>query len=329
MKNILITGAAGYLGCMLIDAIFNPDKEDINTPYSVEGVNVIAVDNLHYQQTVLSNYFRKKNFEFINADVRDHDKMKPLYTWADIIIPLACIVGMPACNKNRTAALDINQKAIEHLAAISKDDQVIIFPTTNSGYGLGEIENNKLVYCDENTPLNPISLYGETKVNAEKALLKRGNAVCLRLATVFGASARMRLDLLVNDFVYRAFTDRFIVLFESHFKRNYIHVRDVTRTIIFSINNFTEMKGETFNVGLSNANISKMELCQHIKKFVPDFFISQSEINSDPDKRNYIVSNEKLESLGWNPRYFLDEGIQELLGYYNIIASNNMQFTNL
>jgi nucleoside-diphosphate-sugar epimerase len=251
--------------------------------------------------------------------------MLPLVKKADVIIPLACIVGMPACKKYPELTKTTNQDAIEWLTKVTTDDQKIIFPTTNSGYGIGQDG----IHCTEETPLNPISLYGTTKSLAEKSLLSRGNAVTLRLATVFGISARMRLDLLVNDFTYKAYKDRYIVLFESHFKRNFIHIRDIAYTFSFVIENWDKMKGNTYNVGLSSANISKRELCDTIKKFVPDFYTTESDINEDPDKRNYIVSNSKLESLGWFPKFTLEDGIQELLKAYPIIENSNNNFTNL
>jgi len=242
-----------------------------------------------------------------------------------VIIPLACIVGMPACKKYPELTVETNQNAIEWLTEVTRDDQKIIFPTTNSGYGIGQ----EGIYCTEETPLKPISLYGITKSEAESALLKRGNAVTLRLATVFGVSPRMRLDLLVNDFTYKAFKDKYIVLFESHFKRNFIHIRDIAYTFEFAIKNWDKMRGQTYNVGLSSANISKRDLCEAIKKFIPDFYIGESNINEDPDKRNYIVSNDKLESLGWKPKFTLEEGIKELLKAYPIIENTNNNFTNL
>jgi nucleoside-diphosphate-sugar epimerase len=315
--KILITGAAGYLGSVLIDHLF--------TKHDTMFDKIIAVDNLMYKQTSLSHYCHRDKFEFHKLDVRNYDKMLPLVQQADIIIPLACIVGMPACKKFPELTVATNQEAIEWLAKVTRPDQKIIFPTTNSGYGIGQ----EGIYCTEETPLTPISLYGVTKVQAEKALLDNGNAVTFRLATVFGMSPRMRLDLLVNDFTYKAYKDNYIVLFESHFKRNFIHIRDVAKTFVFAINNFDKMKGQTYNVGLSSANISKKELCDAIKTFIPDFYIAESEINEDPDKRNYIVSNDKLESLGWYPEYDLKTGIAELLKAYPIIENSNNNFTNL
>jgi nucleoside-diphosphate-sugar epimerase len=315
--TILITGAAGYIGSVLIDYLF--DKHD--TMFD----KIIAVDNLMYKQTSLTQYCHRDGFEFHKLDVRDHDKMLPLVEQADVIIPLACIVGMPACKKFPELTVATNQGAVQWLTKVTRPNQKIIFPTTNSGYGIGQDG----IHCTEETPLTPISLYGVTKVEAEKALLANGNAVTLRLATVFGMSPRMRLDLLVNDFTYKAYKDQYIVLFESHFKRNFIHIRDIAYTFVFAIKNFELMKGQAYNVGLSSANISKKELCEYIKSFIPDFYIAESEINEDPDKRNYVVSNEKLESLGWYPKFTLEEGINELLKAYPIIENSNNNFTNL
>lgn len=315
--KILITGAAGYIGSVFIDYLFEHHDDIVD--------KIIAVDNLMYNQTTLTQYCHKDKFEFYKMDVREQDKLLPLVEEVDVIIPLACIVGMPACRKYPELTTATNQEAVEWLTKVTRDDQKIIFPTTNSGYGVGQ----EGIYCTEETPLNPISLYGTTKVNAENALLERGNAVTLRLATVFGISPRMRLDLLVNDFTYKAYKDNYIVLFESHFKRNYIHIRDIAYTFVFSILHFNEMKGQAFNVGLSSANLSKKELCESIQKYVPDFYISESEINQDPDKRNYIVSNDKLEALGWYPKVTLESGIEELLKAYPIIENSNNNFTNL
>ena len=208
---------------------------------------------------------------------------------------------------------------IENILKHTSDNQMVIFPVTNSGYGIGQ----KGTYCDENTPLNPISHYGRTKVSAEKSLLENGNAVTFRLATVFGPSPRMRLDLLVNDFVFKAFNDRYIVLFESHFKRNYIHIRDIPSVFLHGIKNYSEMKGQAYNVGLSNANLSKLELCETIKEHLPDFHIFESDIAQDPDKRDYIVSNEKIEATGWKPDYTIDDGIRELIKVYSFLKINS------
>lgn len=314
--NILITGAAGYIGSVLIDYLFNSD---------IKIKKIIAVDNLMYKQTSLTQYSHLNEFEFHKLDVRNYDKMLPLVQEADVIIPLACIVGMPACKKYPELTVATNQEAVQWLTTVTRPEQKIIFPTTNSGYGIGQDG----IHCTEETPLNPISLYGVTKTEAEKSLLANGNAVTLRLATVFGMSPRMRLDLLVNDFTYKAYKDKYIVLFESHFKRNFIHIRDIAYTFVFVMQNWDNMKGQTFNVGLSSANISKKELCQTIQKFIPEFYIAESEINEDPDKRNYIVSNEKLESLGWMPKITLEDGIVELLKAYPIIENSNNNFTNL
>ncbi len=313
MYKVLVTGGAGYIGSVLVEALLN------------RKYDVTVVDSLMYKQTSLTQYCHLPNFKFVKGDVRNWDMMKPLVDEADVIIPLACIVGMPACKKYPELTLDTNQVAIEWLARNTRDDQKVIFPTTNSGYGIGQDG----IHCTEETPLKPISLYGVTKVKAEEALLQRGNAITFRLATVFGMSPRMRLDLLVNDFTYKAFKDKYIVLFESHFKRNFIHIRDVIKAFLFAIDRFDQMKGKAYNVGLSTANISKKELCEAIKQFIPDFYIAESEINEDPDKRNYIVSNAKLESLGWMPSFSLKDGIQELLKAYPIIDASNNNFTNL
>jgi len=349
--KILITGGAGYLGCVLVERLLlnnlllsngaDKSKTDIagaaDKPqfHLREKVQVTVVDDLMYRQTNLTEFSWRDDFRFIYGDVRDHDLMKKVIQENDVIIPLAAIVGMPACRKYPTETVEINQKAVEFISNNSSKDQRIIYPTTNSGYGIGQVKEGELVECTELTPLNPISLYGTTKVNAEKCLLEnnKDNAITLRLATVFGISPRMRLDLLVNDFTYRAYNDKYIVLFESHFKRNYIHVRDVARTFVYALNEWDKMKGEPFNVGLSSANLSKLELCTKIKEQIPDFYITQSEINSDPDKRNYVVSNRKIENLDsnepWAPAHSLDSGIKELIKAYSIISNNNKKFTNL
>lgn len=318
--KILITGASGYIGSVLIETLL-----ESYTGYRLDIEKVVAVDNLLYSQTTLTQYCHLKNFEFHKLDVNDYEKMLPLVQEADVIIPLACIVGMPACKKYPELTVSTNQNSIQWLASVTTSKQKIIYPTTNSGYGIGQDGIN----CTEETPLNPISLYGVTKTEAEKSLLEKGNAVTLRLATVFGVSPRMRLDLLVNDFTYKAYKDNYIVLFESHFKRNFIHIRDVVEAFIFSICRFDTMKGQAYNVGLSSANLSKKELCDLIKIQIPNFYIAESEINEDPDKRNYIVSNDKLEALGWSPTYTLEDGIKELLKAYPIIENSNNNFTNL
>ena len=258
------------------------------------------------------------NLNIVVGDIRNEKLLKSHVVSNDIIIPLAAIVGAPACDKDLILSKEVNQIQIENIAKWISNDQIVIYPVTNSGYGIGE----QGTYCTEDTPLNPISYYGKTKVAGEKALLDRGNAITYRLATVFGASPRMRMDLLVNDFVYRAYSDRFIVLFESHFKRNYIHIRDISSVFLHGIENYKAMKGEPYNVGLSSANLSKMELCLKIKEHLNDFNIFESEIAKDPDKRDYIVSNDKIESTGWKPKYDLDHGIKELIKTYQFLSIN-------
>jgi nucleoside-diphosphate-sugar epimerase len=262
-------------------------------------------------------------FDVIRGDAREEDVLGSLLKKADYIIPLAALVGAPLCSRDKVGTITTNRDAILTLAKLASKEQRIIVPTTNSGYGIGQ----KGVYCTEETPLNPISLYGRAKVEAEKALLDRGNAISFRLATVFGTAPRMRIDLLVNDFTYRAVKDRFVVVFEGHFKRNYIHIRDVARAFIHGVDNFDSMKNEAYNVGLSDANLSKLELCARIKEHVPDFVYLEASVGEDPDKRDYIVSNEKIEKTGFKPQYSLDTGIKELVKGYRIIT--NSKYSNV
>lgn len=325
--KILITGAAGYIGSILTPALLK------------EGYTVVAIDSFLYNQSSLLDCCNDKNLTIVRGDARDENLVAEHIKGADFILPLACLTGAPLCKKEPDAATSTNLGAIKIILKLRTPEQKIIFPTTNSGYGIGQ----EGVYCDENTPLNPISLYGRLKVEAEKAILESGNAITLRLATVFGVSPRMRLDLLVNDFVYRAVNDGFIILFEPHFKRNYVHIRDVASAFIHCVNNFESMKnnayserseeqgspqsGGSYNLGLDEANLSKMELCEEIKKQVPKFVFMESKIGEDPDKRNYIVSNEKIKKAGFSPKTSLQEGITELIKGYKVIKRN--QFANI
>lgn len=320
--RVLITGGAGYLGSVLVGELLKAEH------------HVTVLDNLMYgQATALAQYFSDQLFNAVCGDARKQsDMIEAGCRTADVIIPLAAIVGAPACARN-PEAYSVNVEALQTLLRcigggsrlIPRSDgtsQIIVYPTTNSGYGIGQPG----IACTEETPLKPISEYGRQKVEAELEVLRMKNGVSLRLATVFGMSPRMRLDLLVNDFVYRAVNDRFVVLFEPHFKRNYIHVRDVTKAIMFAIENVETMRMQSFNVGLSDANLSKLELCQAIKKHLPDFTFLEAPVGTDPDKRDYIVSNVKIEALGWKPSYTLDDGIKELIKGFRMLK--RMEFAN-
>lgn len=309
--NILVTGGSGYLGSILVPELLRL------------GHKVTVLDNFMFGQNSLSDVCFMENFEVVRGDARDENLLRNLCKNKDIVIPLAALVGAPLCNRDEIGTITTNKGAIASLSKILSKEQKILMPVTNSGYGIGQDG----VYCTEETPLNPISTYGKTKVEAEEIILQRENSISFRLATVFGMSPRMRLDLLVNDFTYRAVKDGFIVIFEGHFKRNYIHIRDVARAFIHGIDNFDKMKGEAYNVGLSDANLSKLELCSKIKEYVPKFTIMEAEIGKDPDQRNYIVSNDKIEATGFKPAFSLDMGIKELIKGYTII--NNSKFSNV
>jgi nucleoside-diphosphate-sugar epimerase len=310
--KVLITGGAGYLGSTLSEYLLD------------NGYEVTVFDNLLYKQLSVLHLFKRLKFKFIKGDVRNTEQLQQLVTIHDVIIPLAAIVGMPACKENPQMAIDVNHYHIRKIVDVLKDDQRLIIPNTNSQYG------SSPDIITEDSPFNPLSLYAETKCDAEDYVLKKGNGIVLRLATVFGVSPRMRQDLLVNDFVYKSVTDGYLVLFEAHFKRNYIHVQDIARTFQFMIENYNQCRGHVYNVGLSTANLSKLELAETIKKYVPGLVIKQDEFKEDFDKRNYIVSNEKIEKLGWVPLYDLDYGIRQLVEAYQIVINyNNRNFTNL
>jgi len=308
--KILVTGGAGYLGSTMVPRLLQ------------EGHQVVVLDNFMYNQTSLLDCCHHSDFSIIRGDTRNKTLLESLMKDADAIFPLACLTGAPLCAKDPQGAKAILLEAVELILKLKSKDQMVIFPTTNSGYGVGEEGK----FCTEESPLRPVSLYGKLKVDAEKAILSSGG-ITLRLATAFGISPRMRLDLLVNDFTYRAVYDRFIVLFEANFKRNFIHVRDVAKAFIHSLENFDKMKNASYNVGLSDANLSKLELCQEIKKHVPEFYFIESEIGEDPDKRDYIVSNEKIEQTGFKPDVSLPTGIGELVKGYQIIKRN--QYANI
>lgn len=312
MRKILITGGAGYLGSVLTEVLLN------------KGYQVTVIDNLLYKQTSIAPFSYNKNFEFILGDVTKSDILKPLVKNHDIIIPLAAIVGMPACNANPEMTVKVNYEQIRNIVEWVGKNQMVLMPNTNSQYG------SSLDMITEESPFNPLSLYAQTKCDAEKALLDSGNGIALRLATVFGMSHRMRMDLLVNDFVYKAITDGVLVLFESHFIRNFIHVRDIANTFLFMIENYEKCNNNAFNVGLTSANLNKKQLADVIKTFVPDLVIIENEFKKDFDQRNYLVSNEKLESQGWFPIFTLEDGIQELIKGYKLIRKfKDKDFTNL
>ena len=309
--KILVTGAAGYIGSVLTPELLK------------DGHYVIAIDNFIYRQMSLLDCCYDPKLTLIRGDARDKDLISKQLKAADVIFPLACLTGAPICDKDPISARSTNLEAIRMLLELRRPEQRIIFPTTNSGYGIGQ----EGILCDEKTPLKPISLYGLLKVEAEQAVLAAGNAITLRLATVFGISPRMRIDLLVNDFVYRALNEGSLTLFEGHFKRNFIHVRDVARVFIHSLDHFETMKNEPYNVGLSDCNLSKRQLCEEIKKQIPNFDYVESEIGKDPDQRNYMISNQKIESTGFKPTWSLQAGITELIKGYQVIRGH--QYANV
>jgi nucleoside-diphosphate-sugar epimerase len=301
----LITGGAGYIGSVLTPTLL------------AQGHEVTVLDNFYFNQNSLLDCCQHDGFRVVRGDCRDENLVKPLAAKADLIIPLAALVGVPLCNTDAVATRTTNQEAVEMLCRLADKSQWIIMPVTNSGYGIGE----KGKSCTEESPLRPLSTYGVTKVKAEEAVLRRENSISFRLATVFGMSPRMRVDLLVNDFVYRAVTDRAVVVFEGHFKRNYIHIRDVVRAFLHGMANFDRMKGRPYNVGLDDANLSKIELCGVIKKRLPKFVCLEAPVGEDPDKRDYIVSNARILATGFKPEWSLDRGIQELIKGYTILRN--------
>lgn len=305
--KILITGGAGYIGSVLTRRLLD------------EGHNITVLDNFMYNPNSLLDCCESNHFQVVRGDCRDEKLISELASRADVVIPLAALVGAPLCEQDPINAESTNVGAIGTLCRHLSSSQRVLFPVTNSGYGIGEKDK----FCTEESPLRPISFYGVTKVEAEKIILERENSVSFRLATVFGVSPRMRLDLLVNDFVWRAVNDRTLVLFEGHFKRNYIHVRDVTKAFLHTMENFESMKGQAYNVGLENANLSKVELCQEIQTILSNFVYLEAPIGQDVDKRDYIVSNQKIMETGFVPDWTLPEGIEELVKSYTILRTSS------
>ena len=312
--KILITGGAGYLGSVITGKMLD------------SGHNVIVLDKLLFNQTSLLQYTSNPNFKFIYGDVRNETELERLCNEVDVIIPLAAIVGFPACAQDPKLAKEINFQQIVNIVKFTNGKgKKILYPNTNSGYGLGTGQ----LECTEESPLTPISVYGQTKCEAENFLRTSTDAIVFRLATVFGVSPRMRTDLLVNDFVYKAITDKYIVVFEKSFKRNFIHIQDVANVFLFMLENYDEYKGDVFNVGLSNANLSKQELLEKIQTHVKNFAVSYNDYYEDPDKRDYIVSNTKVESTGWSPKWDIDMGINELImAYQMIVPKMGAEFRN-
>lgn len=309
--RVLVTGGAGYIGSMLVPALLG------------RGWQVTVLDTFATGEPFLAHSCADPNFNPVRGDCRDMRVVEPLLREADIVLPLAALVGAPLCARDEIGATSLNRDAVVDLVKRAGKQQLIAYPTTNSGYGVGEGN----AFCTEETPLRPVSLYGRTKVDAEDAVLSHPNSLSFRLATVFGMAPRMRLDLLVNDFTWRAVNDRAVVLFEAHFRRNYIHIRDVVKAFLHGIDNVDAMRQQAYNVGLSEANLSKAQLCDRIAKHVPGFVWLEAPVGEDPDKRDYIVSNDKLEATGWMPDHGLDKGILELIKGYRMLR--NGRFANV
>ena len=303
MQKILVTGGAGYIGSILVPDLLN------------NGYEVTVLDLFNRPDIPLAHICENPHFNVIRGDARDTELIRSIIKNFDIIIPLAAMVGAPICSRDKLGAISTNYDAVKLLLSNMSSEQLIVYPTTNSGYGIGE----KGKFCDETTPLSPISLYGKTKVDAEKAVLDSGKGISLRLATVFGISPKMRIDLLVNDFTWRACVDKAVVIFEGDFKRNYIHVRDVSKAFNHAILNADNFMGQAYNVGLSSANLTKLELCQKIKEQIPGFVFLESPIGEDPDKRDYMVSNDKIEATGFIAEWTIEKGISELVKGYKML----------
>jgi len=312
--KVLITGGAGYLGSVIVGKMLKA------------GYEVIVLDKLLFNQTSLLQYTANPNFKFIYGDVRNEVLLEKLCNEVDVIIPLAAIVGFPACAADPKLAKEVNFQQIVNIVKFTNGkNKKILYPNTNSGYGLGQGQTE----CTEESPLTPISVYGQTKCEAENFLINSTDAIIFRLATVFGVSPRMRTDLLVNDFTYKAITDKYIVVFEKSFKRNYIHIEDVADLFVHMLDEYNTYRGEIYNVGLSNANLSKQELLEKIQSHVKDFAVSYNDYYEDPDKRDYIVSNAKLEETGWKAKWDLDMGIQQLImAYQMIVPKMGAEFRN-
>ena len=305
--KILITGGAGYIGSVMAPT------------FLAQGHDVTVLDRFPAGlDNALAGCCAYDGFNPVKGDCRDEQTLDALVPKHDVIIPLAALVGAPICKQDPIGAVSTNLESIQSIIKRASKDQILMYPTTNSGYGVGE----KDAYCTEETPLRPISLYGTTKVDAEKAVLDSGIGLTFRLATVFGMAPKMRIDLLVNDFTYRAFRDRAVLIFEGHFRRNYIHIRDVVGAFNHALANYDKMRGQPYNVGLSSANLTKLQLCAKIQEHVPEFVFVEAPVGEDPDKRDYLVSNEKLEATGWAPEWDLDRGIKELLRGYRMLSTN-------
>jgi nucleoside-diphosphate-sugar epimerase len=302
--RVLVTGGAGYLGSVLCETLLT------------QGYRVTVLDNLLFGEQSLFHLAARPEFDFVFGDARDEATVKKLVREAEVVIPLAAVVGAPACDRDPILAKTVNLDAVRLINKLRSKDQILVYPTTNSGYGTKSGD----VFCTEETPLEPISLYGQTKSQAEAVVLDSPNAVALRLATVFGLSPRMRLDLLVNHFTYEAVNSRYLVIFEKDFKRNFVHIRDVADCFVHCIRNVDSMAGRTFNVGQDSANCSKEDLARLIQRHVPNFYVHYAAVGSDPDKRNYVVSNQRLREAGFEAKRSLDDGVRELIKGYRILG---------